>query len=296
MRLLGRLKQAMFRWCERAGVHVTPVHFYQPIPDTQRLPEAVWSRRSAMVGVDLREAAQLALAEEMATRWKSEYDAFPENKVRDGEFHIENGAFESIDAELLWCMIRRHRPRRMIEIGSGNSTLLAAQAHRKNAAEGAAPCEFIAIEPYASEVIRRGVPGLTRLIQSPVQNVPLEEFASLSAGDILFIDSSHVLKIDSDVQYEFLEILPRLSPGVIVHVHDIFLPCEYPRHWVTQWRLFWNEQYLLQAYLCNNSKARVLWAGYWMHVAHADTLRRVFGSYARNPQRSPGSFWFEVTG
>ena len=124
-------------------------------------------------------------------------------------------------------MIRQFHPRRIIEIGAGHSTLLSAQALRENARLGEGGGELISIEPYPNNVLQRGVPGLTELIQSEVQRVPLERFAALEANDILFIDSSHVVQIDSDVNYEFLEILPRLKAGVILHIHDIYLPREY---------------------------------------------------------------------
>src|SRR5204862_4275961 len=122
---------------------------------------------------------------------------------------------------------RRGRPRRIIEIGSGNSTLVSARAIAQNTKDDPSyRCELIAIEPYPSEVLQRGVPGLSRLIREPVQRAPLSLFESLGDGDILFIDSSHVLKLGSDVHYEFLEVLPRVGPGTVVHVHDIFFPLE----------------------------------------------------------------------
>jgi hypothetical protein len=98
------------------------------------------------------------------------------------------------------------------------------------------------------------------------------------------------VKAGSDVQYEFLEILPRLNPGVLVHVHDIFLPAEYPRDWLFRKQRFWNEQYLLQAFLSFNCAFEVLWAGGYMHLRHSQVLRRAFNSY-NTSAASPGSFW-----
>jgi len=115
------------------------------------------------------------------------------------------------------------------------------------------------------------------------------EFGKLKENDILFIDSSHVLKIGSDVQYEYLDILPRLSKGVIVHVHDIFLPAEYPKEWVLKDYIFWTEQYLLQAFLAFNDSFEVLWAGHYMHLKYPNKLEDAF-SYKRD-ERLPGSFW-----
>jgi hypothetical protein len=114
----------------------------------------------------------------------------------------------------------------------------------------------------------------------------------LEENDILFIDSSHVLKIGSDVQYEYLEILPRLNKGVIVHIHDIFLPAEYRKEWVLKDHIFWTEQYLLQAFLAFNDNFEILWAGSYMHLKHPDKLEVAFNSYRRN-ERWPGSFWIK---
>lgn len=151
-------------------------------------------------------------------------------------------------------------------------------------------CELITIDPYPNEVIKQGFPGLTRLIAQRVQDVELQQFNGLGENDILFIDSTHVLTIGSDVRYLFLEILPRLAKGVLVHVHDIVLPAEYPRKWVLEEYRFWNEQYLLQAFLAFNTNFEVLWAGSYMHLRHPDRLEEAFPSYNR-AARWPGSFW-----
>jgi hypothetical protein len=120
--------------------------------------------------------------------------------------------------------------------------------------------------------------------------LPWSRFSQLRANDILFIDSSHVLKIGSDVQYEILSILPRLAEGVLVHLHDIFLPGEYPKHWVLDEHRFWNEQYVLHAFLCFNQRFQVVWAGSFMHTKHPELLEAAFRSYVR-ASRWPGSFW-----
>ena len=129
-----------------------------------------------------------------------------------------------------------------------------------------------------------------------MQDLPLEIFAPLEAGDVLFVDSSHVLAIGSDVQHLVLRVLPRLSPGVVVHFHDIFLPAEYPREWVLERFRFWNEQYALHAFLAFNDAYRVLWAGHFLHLTQPDALRRAFSGYrsaavVRGRPSLPGSFW-----
>ena len=252
--------------------------YYWPIPDRRSLTDSLWSKRSSLPGVDINEAGQLALLDDFRSAYASEYAAL-------------DRAFGEVDAQVLYCMVRRCKPARVIEIGSGKSTRVTAQALLKNASEspGRAPADFTAIEPNPAADLRAGIPGLTRLLERRAQDVPVETFAELRENDILFIDSSHVLAIGSDVQYEFLEIIPRLRPGVLVHVHDIFLPNEYPKRWVVDGR-FWDEQYLLQAFLAFNDRFEVLWAGHWMHLNHPEQLRAAFRTYDPG-QAAPGSFW-----
>lgn len=287
VRVLRRVLRSTFGLWERLGVHVTPVHFYQPIPDTRRLPADVFDRRSELPGVDMNEAGQLALLETLA-RFRDEYAAFPKAPTGDStRFHLANDSFAAVDAELLWGVLRETKPRRVVEIGSGMSTLLAAEALRRNAADGGPAAELTAIEPYPAPWLK-SLPGI-RLVEKPVQEVPLEELTRLEAGDVLFIDSTHVATIGSDVVYELLEIVPRLKPGVLVHLHDIFLPYEYPRHFVTGLRVFWNEQYLLQAFLAFNRSFEVLAAANWLQRTHPQALAAAFPSWTAD--RVPGSFW-----
>src|SRR5688572_32984370 len=220
--------------------------YYWPIPDRRTLTDALFARRSQLPGVRLNEAGQLGLLEAFRNQFGDEYATL-------------DRAFGEVDAQVLYCMVRHFKPARVIEIGSGSSTRTTAKALLKNASEQPdrpAP-DFTAVEPYPAPEIRAGFPGLTRLLDRRVQDVPLETFEQLQAGDVLFIDSSHVLAIGSDVQFEFLEIIPRLKPGVLVHVHDVFLPAEYPKRWVVDGR-FWDEQYLLQAFLAFNDSFEVL--------------------------------------
>jgi hypothetical protein len=179
----------------------------------------------------------------------------------------------------------------MIEIGSGNSTLIEREALAHNRNEGK-PCRLQCIEPFPPAFLKQ-VEGI-ELIQEKAEKLPMSLFQSLDSGDVLFIDSSHILRTGSDVQYEFLEIIPRLNKGVLVHVHDIFLPMEYPKNWIMDSKVhrFFNEQYILQSFLAFNDSFRIVWAGAYMHLRHPDLLRGAFPSYARRGGL-PGSFWFE---
>jgi len=289
----GDLRQSVFQLAESLGVHVLPVHFYSPVPSSGELPKDLWSRASELPGLDMRESQQLALLATLSQSCREEFARFPEQPVPNApphRYYSGNGAFGGIDAAFLYSLIRYFKPRRICEIGSGFSTFLAAEAVLRNQLENAEHfCELTAIEPYPNETLRKGFPGLTRLIPSRVQTVPLREFATLGENDILFIDSSHVLKIGSDVQYEFLEILPRLNKGVLIHVHDIFLPFEYPRDWILEMNRYWTEQYLLQAFLAYNSAFEVLLASAYLNHHHPDVLAASFP--APETSKGFGSFW-----
>ena len=298
--LRQRILNLGFRACQRAGFHITRNHFYGPIPDTRTLKDELWLRQSELVGINLNEQGQLELLDQFASRFKQEYDEFPKDYPSSPhEYYLDNEVFGPVDGEILYCMIRHFQPKRVVEVGSGYSTLLSAQAILKNEEDSGNRAELTAIDPYPNETIRRGFAGLSKLIIAKVENVDMAEFLKLQENDILFIDTSHVLKIGNDVQYEYLEILPSLNKGVIVHIHDIFLPMGYPKKWVQEWRLFWNEQYLLQAFLAFNSDFEVLWAASYMHLRHPEELEEAFGSYRRLPGPPvwsqgtvwPGSFW-----
>ena len=266
-----------FQLWQARGYHITPVHFYEPVPDTRTLKDDLWSKPSEMVGVDMNESRQLEFLSEFSSRYKSEYEAL-------GKF------VGGMDWEVLYCMIRHFKPRRIIEIGSGNSTKVSAMTIEKNCQETGIEASLVAIEPYPSQELINGFSGLSELRRMPVQDVPLEEFKRLGENDILFIDSSHMLKIGSDVQYEILEIIPRLSKGVIIHVHDIFFPYDYPRHWPTEWLIFWNEAYILQAFLAFNSAFEVLWSSSYLHHRHTSALQQAFSRY--DPRENyPSSLW-----
>jgi hypothetical protein len=235
---------------------------------------------------------QLELLDTFVAGYKPRYDSFAANRTgMPHEFWLDNGTFGSIDAEIAYCMVRHFKPRRIIEIGSGASTRLLAQAALENKGESAAhACHLVSIDPFPSAPVRKGIPGLSELVQTQVQDVPLEFFRGLGENDILFIDSTHIAQIGSDVVFEMLEIVPRLKRGVMIHVHDVFLPLNYPRDWILREHWFWNEQYMLQSFLAFNHAFEVVWAGSYMRVRYPDDLKRAFASFGKFGHW-PGSIW-----
>ena len=275
-------RELFLNW-ERHGFHVRPVHFYDPIPDTQSLPEKLWSEPSELVGIDMRDSMQLDLLRNHFIKFRAEYETISAEPPPD-----EVWPFRGPDVLIAYCMVRHFQPRRIIEVGSGFSTLVLAQAAAKNKNSS-----LICIDPFPRELIRnRNIPGVESLIESKVQDVDVEFFSQLASGDILFIDSSHTVKIGGDVNYLFLEVLPRLKAGVIVHVHDIFFPFEYRRDWVMEELRFWTEQYLLQAFLIFNSEFEVLMANSYLRHYHLSDLQAAFRNLL---SWKSGSFWMRRT-
>jgi hypothetical protein len=299
----------LFRTLQGWGVSVLPNHYYSPIPDIRTLENRPWTARTPAFAMGM--ASQIQFVTDVVERFATELD-FPSHPLANGYgYHRNNGYFEAVDAEIAYCMVRHFKPTRMVEVGGGFSTRILAHAVCMNRREGH-DCSFFSVEPYPDQCLRRGMPGLTQLITRRVQDTPMALFATLGPGDILFIDSSHVAGIGSDVVYQFLEVLPRLQPGVLVHIHDIFYPADYPRDAVLKLLWFWSEQYLLEALLTGNSGYEILWGSSAMQMYYPDLLQQAFpawhDSYAAMPRHVqrcipsadgkhvwPSSFWMRKT-
>ena len=271
-----------FRALQRLGVSVTPNHFYWPVPDIHDLGSRAWGADSMLVSPDLGLEKQVRWVGQLAERYRHEW-SFSDNTAGATEYHYNNGLFETVDAEIAYSIVRDVKPSRVIEVGGGFSTRILAAAIQSNRVVDGVEGELITIEPFPSPGLRR----ITHLIPTRIQEVDLDLFLSLQGGDILFLDSSHVVSIGSDVVREYLEILPRLQPGVIVHVHDIFLPSDYPRDAVLSNFCFWSEQYLLQAFLTFNPHFEVMWASSAMQHYHPDVLLESFPRWEHSYREMP---------
>jgi hypothetical protein len=253
-------------------------HFYSPIANPQDLltrEHRIWAYFNEMPGIDLNVQSQLDLLKtlEPYTRdinWPIEQPNDPKC------YFYGNDQYPVLDAEFLYSVLRHFRPKQMIEVGSGWSSLITAEVNRTYLNQS---LDFSCIEPYPRQFLIDGVEGITRLVPERVEDVELNFFERLGAGDILFIDSSHVSKVGSDVNYLFFEVIPRLKPGVMVHIHDIFLPDEYPKAWVIDQGRNWNEQYLVRAFLQFNTDWQVLWASHFMGTRYTTQVQSTFPRY-----------------
>lgn len=279
---------------ERRGIHMTPASFYFPVPVLSELDESIWTTESEMVGIDMNLDDQERLMEDLAKEnYFREYFALNADPLSPPGVYSRNVGYGGIDGAMLYSIIRLRKPRRIIEIGSGNSTLLAILAARKNQEEGAPPCHITAIEPYPASYLRDALAGSGEILQRRVETVSLDRFIALEQNDVLFINSSHTVRVGGDVIFEINEILPRLRKGVVVHIHDISFPLDYPRKFIVEKHAFWAEQYILQAFLAFNPKYRVLWCFSYVQAKRRDLLRKHFPDYHLGSQHM-GPFWMEA--
>jgi len=280
--------------CLREGALPMLVHFYSPVPDLKELDALrVWDRRSDLAGIDFRPEAQEDYLRALGRLHGAECNwpaTLPEG---DSRYYTENNSFSFGCAAALHCILRANKPRRVIEVGSGNSSKVIASALALNEAEDA-PCEYVIIDPYPGDFVRNGGAKAGKVVAQRVETTAPDRFARLGHNDLLFIDSGHTVRIGSDVNFLFLDVLPRLAPGVVVHIHDINLPYEYPRVYFTnpRFRVFWTEAYLLQAFLSLNREFEVLLGMCWIMRERMDVFRKAFPHYDPAQHKlTSGSFW-----
>lgn len=269
----------IFHLAEKHGIHLTKTGFYSPIPTVSELNDKMFEVKN-LLNFNWNETNQLDLLKNLE-KYSSEFKKIVESK----KFNNENGAFELHDAPIYYSIIRHFQPSKIIEIGAGNSTKLAHLASEKNG-----KTKITSIDPFVTNEIEEKFSKSITIIKKPVQEINMSLFESLEKNDILFIDSSHISKVGSDVNFLFLEVLPILKPGVLIHVHDIFLPTVYPRSWLEENVLFWNEQFLLHALLIGNNNLEIILANYFLHIHHPEKLIEFYDT-----KKTPGggSFWMQ---
>ena len=246
-----------------------PGHFYSPLPSRAEVAEAFvrGGFGPPFPGVNLNEAGQLARLERFRAFYREQ--PFPEKATDGTRFFLDNPSYGHFDAIMLYCMLREAQPRRVIEVGSGFSS--AAMLDLNERVFGGR-VQFTFIDPDMKRLrplLRPEDEKRAVLIEKRVQDVPLETFSVLGENDVLFIDSSHVSKIGSDVNRLYFDVLPALARGVLIHIHDVAGNLEYPKEWYDEGRA-WNEQYLLRAFLMNNDAYRIeLFTGWLFNTQHA---------------------------
>lgn len=271
---------------QRAGCFPVRDHYYEPSFRNEAIRELLSTERD-LPGINWNREGQLELLGSFS--YNEELVTFSRRKISDDEFYVDNDAFGSGDAEYWYSLIRFKKPKRIIEVGSGFSTRMARQALAANECEDAQyACEHILIEPYEHDWLEEL--GIT-VIREKVEDLDMQIFEKLDVDDILFIDSSHMIRPRGDVVFEYLELLPRLKAGVIVHVHDIFSPKDYPAEWIVDEVRFWNEQYLLEAFLTLNNEWTIIGALNFLRHHHYRELKEKCPFLTED--REPGSFYIQ---
>jgi hypothetical protein len=269
----------------RAGylARTRPGHYYSPYPDLadiSRRADRIWRPLVDARGIDLCEAEQWSLLDELGGLAPSLpfTDPSPSRRAR---YRADNRPYVVGDAVVLGAMLRHLSPRRYIEVGSGWSTAVALDVRDRFLDH----TEIVCIDPYPSrllEVLAGEVPADFSLRREAVQDTAFAVFEQLEAGDVLFIDSTHVVRAGADVNHLVFEVLPRLAPGVSVHVHDVFDGFEYPRKWIEE-RRAWSEAYLLRAFLQFNDAFAVTLFTSWLHARDRGRYLAAMPAAAANP-------------
>lgn len=259
----------------RQPPYVVPGHYYSPATSpADRERAAAWRTRPP-VGIDLDESGQRRLMQQLGPLM----DELPEDRWQP------NDMYGRADAAVLHAMLRHHEPSRLLEVGSGYSTAVALDVADRYLPH----LDITCVEPYPQRLRSRLRPGDdVATVVEPVQDVPIEVFGRLGTGDFLFIDSTHVLKSGSDVAWLYLHVLPTLPAGVIVHVHDIHWPFEYPERWIREGR-DWTEAYLLRAFLTNNDAWQVRLMTSWVWGHHPELVPLTLRG------QPTGSLWMQRT-
>lgn len=280
-----------FEWLRKAVGSFPPGHFYSPLPnpeEVERDKNIIWGETPQEIeSIDLNLAGQLEFFHQIK-RFYEELP-FPEKKTEQFRYYFENPAYSYSDAIILFCIMRHLQPKRVIEVGSGFSSCLMLDTN-DIFLEGRT--DFTFVEPYPQllqSLIKNNDSEKIKIISTRLQDVDVMEFDKLERNDILFIDSTHVSKINSDVNYLFFKILPRLKQGVYVHIHDIFYPFEYPKHWLDEGRA-WNENYILRAFLQFNNAFKIVCFSTYLQHFHENNFKQYMSLCLRN---KGGCIWLQ---
>jgi predicted O-methyltransferase YrrM len=285
IRIMG-IDQISDRIFMKLGILPILDHYYQPLINPKKHLSKSLREDRELSGIDFNIEEQLNLLSKF--NYNEELLEFPIEKRRDNEYYYNNTSFISGDGEFLFNTVRHFKPVKIIEIGCGLSTLMIQNAVGKNKASNANySCKHICIEPYEKPWLAEIE---VELMRKKVEDVDKLLFQELEANDILFIDSSHIIRPQGDVLFEFLEILPTLKSGVVIHIHDIFTPKDYLNEWIYN-HFLWNEQYLLEAFLMFNRDFRII--GALNYLSH--NFRKEFSDkcpvFKKQTGKEPGSFW-----
>jgi hypothetical protein len=273
---------------EYIGVFPIIKHYYEPQFNYNQSKKKL---RYNLDGINLNIENQLNLLSNF--NFNNELLSLLSNDNNDNSLHFsfKTQTFLSGDAEFLYNMVRHLKPSNIIEIGCGSSTLMMQHAINYNReCDNLYSCNHICIEPFENQWLEK-LP--VQVIRKKLEDIETSFFNILTSNDILFIDSSHIIRPGGDVLYEYLQLLPSLNKDVYIHIHDIFTPNDYLNDWHENGLLFWNEQYLLEALLMHNSNFEIVAALNFLKHNYYQEFKQI--APFLTPDREPGSFWLKKT-
>lgn len=291
LKLVRRAGMKRMPICKRLlikiGVFPIRRHYYEPLFDPRELKHPLSDERS-LPGIDFNLDEQIRILESF--HYEDELKKIPlDDTGNPTKFYYNNDSYGLGDAEYLYSMIRKFKPRKIIEIGSGNSTLISIEAIKKNKEENKDySCDHICIEPYEMEWLEKCD---VTVIRKRLEDIDNRLFETLEENDILFIDSSHIIRPQGDVVTEYLQIMPILKNGVIIHIHDIYTPYDYRDELVLDDVRFWNEQYLLEAFLSCNEQYEIIAMLNYMKNNCFELLGKKCPILGKYPEHDACAFW-----
>ena len=272
---------------KKIGVFPIIKNYYEPSFDFDNLKYDLNSKRD-LPGINFNLENQINLLKKFKYTDELQHLNF-RKKSKDNEYYLENNFFMGGDADIYYQIIRHYKPKKIFEIGSGYSSLVATEAVNKNLIIDGFKSNLTCVEPYENKWLeKKGID----VIRKKIEDLEPELLLKLNKNDILFVDSSHVIKPQGDILKIFLEILPKLNKGVIIHIHDIFTPRDYPNKWLKEENRFYNEQYLFEAIMDHSLRYNILCSLNYLKNDHYNELKNVCPYL--NEKCEPSSIYLEV--
>jgi predicted O-methyltransferase YrrM len=290
--ILSKIPYLRYAYFYRTNSNHRPGHYYSPVVDLSDLEKRqknIWETERNLNGIDFNDNGQKNFFESLIEYSKE--IPFTENKSANHRYYFDNKTYVYADGLVLFMMLNKLKPRKLIEVGSGFSSALILDTKDEFLKY---PIELTFIDPNPQDrltaLLKEEDYKTTTIIKDIVQNTSIETFRELKENDILLIDNSHVSKTGSDVNYLMTDILPNLNKGVVVHIHDIFYPFEYPKEWLLNTRLNWNEIYSVHNFLLFNSAFKILFFSDYVQIKYNDDLKEKVPLFFKS---RPGSLWIQ---
>ncbi len=290
--ILNKIPYLRYAYYYRRNARHRPGHYYSPVVDQEDLrlrQEAIWNAEKELAGIDLNEQGQKTYFNTLTEA--AQKIPFSNTASGNYRYYYDNKTYPHADGLVLFMMLCALKPKKIIEVGSGFSSALILDTKDEFLKY---PMDLTFIEPNPEDrllrLLKKEDYKSTTIVKDIVQNTPPETFKALGANDILLIDNSHVSKTGSDVNYLLTQILPILNKGVVVHIHDIFYPFEYPKEWLLDLKLNWNEIYSVHNFLLYNNAFKIIFFSDFVQYRYKDELKDKAPLFFEG---RPGSLWLQ---